>query len=577
MRKIIKPVARKSLKVIAFSKAEDQYVSFLCGTLDDKAIFVASRKGLAAVRSEANQLTWDTKRGDLKITGLGACKLENDQLSIRTEGVKVAKGSVSVIRDAAKDYFKTHHKLGLLWSRVVKEDSPIIEDDFLSDDADETMGLIGDDDLDRSLADAALEFGDGITDSDGEETLDEDESGTGSDSESDTSATGVDEKTDADTLADDDDIAEEDSNAESSLQPELATLIKSQLDGIVDTLFKVAAGVKIDSAPADIIQKFFGWLERILLALPPHERATAAANWLSRLQLAISSSTQAMRDSTVVGAKKDSASKDEKSTGADGQETDDTDISKIIPGTDLNDLTSDPLNEDEVVKAIFDKALAEVGDPGPQYELSLATDGNVRKMVKSRLASFQADDSAQPKDTGAAIRMMFTVLQDGFFQDTTKEKLLGLLGLKALSPQQKSIAGWIAKWKQAHASARDQVQQVKDAAEASLKVEDDSFTVERLGGSWTNIDNIFTQVDTVEIEAELREVVNSAGNDKFKNAIEAADATLQANVAWLSSNNIVDLVDNAPFPGAEVSVGPTLLGSLKEISSNLKTLTEKAD
>jgi hypothetical protein len=562
--KIKKPVALKSMKIAVFSEAKGTYVSFVCGPLGPgkKDIFVMSRKNIAAVRSEAKQLYWEKSKEEFSPVAFGSCRLEKGTLYIRTEGG--GKGAATVVAAMARKYFKLHHKLPLVWTRVVKEDEPIINDTFLDDKADETIELVSDMELDKVLAAADAEFGDAVTDSDGNETLDESDSG------SEAGGSSVGDRSDSDV---EDDHKEEAASAP-KLDAKLAADIKTQLEEIVKTLLAVAAaiGLKIDGSEADIIAKLFGWLERMLAGLSPAEQAVAAANWLSRLQLAISSSTQAMRDTTVVAGRKASRDDETSGEGDEPKEDADADDSKLIPGVDLNDITTEGLNEDEIVKAVFDKAVELLGDVSAEYDMSSASDQEARKFVGANKAKWQGGD-----DIASVIRLMFTILERSKFEN--RESLVAFLKLQPLDTSETSrspeIPEWIAEWKAAHASAVEQVERVKDAAEKALKEEDETMSVAKLGGTWKYVDDIFVQVDVTEVESELRDVMN-ATNDNRVSAIEKASATLQTNLSWLFGNDIVSLVDSAPFDGAQATVGETLGGSLQGLVEKLSRLQAEA-
>ncbi|WP_075291376.1 hypothetical protein [Pararhizobium arenae] len=562
MPKITKPLALQSLKIAVFSEMKRTYVSFVCGPQgpENSNIFVMSRKNIQTVKGQARQLVWDKEKSNFKPIAYGACRLENGTLYIRTDGN--GRGAASVVAKAAQDYFKKKLKITPPWGRVVKEDEPIVEDLFLSDSADETVDLIGDLEIQSLVADAEATFGDAVTDSDGNETLDESDSG----SEDGGSSDG--ERSESDSRDGDEQVPESGPKLDAHLEAE----IKTQLEAIVKTLLAVstAIGLKIDSSEADIIAKLFGWLERMLAGLSPAEQAEAAANWLSRLQLAISSSTQAMRDSTVVAGKNSSSTEDDEVLES-GEEKTVADDSKTIPGVDLNNLTTDKLNDDEIVAALFNKAVEMLGDAGAEYDMSSASNGEASKFVKTNKVRLNATDATE------VIRTMFALLEQSIFQ--TRDGLVRFLRLKRLGVSEASqvsdIPEWIAEWKAAHASAVEQVEGVKDAAEKALKEEDESMSVAKLGGTWKYVDDIFVQVDVAEVEAEL-DNVHKASNDNRAAAIEKASATLQASLSWLSENNIVDLVDNAPFDGAEATVGATLGGSLQGLLERLSSLQARA-
>lgn len=551
--KITKQVARKSLKVALFSEAKQKYVSYVCGPLGAQKndIFVMSRKNIAAVKSEAKQLYWEKSKEEFKAVAFGACRLENGTLYIRTEGG--GKGAATIVASAARKYFKLHHKLPLFWMRVVKEDEPILNETFLSDIEDETGDLISDVELEGALANAETKFGDAVSDPEGNETVDE---SSGNDLE--------------------DSHVEDEPKTKPSIDARLEADIRTQIEEIVKNLLVVAAaiGLKVASAEADIVAKLVGWLERLLAGLSPAEQAVAAANWLARLQLAISSSVQAMRDSTVVSGTNSSSEEGEDETSDKSEEAEaGHDDSTIIPGVDLTDVTTEVLNDDEVVKAVFDKAVDLLGDIGSEYDISSASDQEARNIVKANKAKWQTDDTA------AAIRRMFQLLQLSKFAN--RQSVADFLKLRPSAARQpesfhpSEILEWIAQWKTDHSSAVEQVERVKDAAEKALKEEDESLSVAKLGGDWKYVDDIFAQVDAANVEAELREVMD-ATNDNRVAAIKKASATFKANLDWLSANHIVELVDNAPFDGAEATVGRTLGSSLEGLVARLSKLEANA-
>jgi hypothetical protein len=583
MVKITKALVRKSLKVIAFSEAEGKYVSFVWGMLDGRDVFVASRKGVQAVRSEANQLEWpeklDKKQKDKdkgwKLVALGACKLEGSVLKVTGVGDKPLKGSPTQIRNGARQYFKNQHKLGLLWTDVVRDlDVTVSEDEFLDAAVpDETIGLISDEDLDGAMVYAFNKYGDGpqIADEADNEATDVQHNADGWDGETIVGDDLPEAQVGDDTL----EAKKEGPRPEPRLDPALSSQITEALEGIVTTLISVAQsiGLPLGGGHADIVAKLSGWLERILLALPPEKREAAAVNWLARLQLAINSSTQSMRDASVASPTKTQPSSPA-SEQEDKQQSDEED-GKIINGVDLNDLTTDELDADEVVRAVFEKALESLRKAAPEYDPSAATDANIRKMVDGVLARLKG------VNTSDAISRMFETVKNAF---QNREILFRYLGLPDVAPERAvvstpivpgrdAIPTWIATWRAAHGRAVDTVQKLKADAERALEMENRNWSVASLGGTWARVDDIFKQVDLDEVVQELQ-AVEEANEANLSITAQSAIATLRTSIEWLATNEIINLIETNPFT-SDLKLREPLTNSLQQIVDKLEPMTRQ--
>ncbi len=600
MPRITKTEARKYIALILATKSDGRFVSYAWGDLANKnpktgkpeqtGIFVVSKKNGAGVRGKAGRLTFAD--GDkLELKGVGACRLEGNVLLIAGFNGQNPKGPPARIAKRVKSFFERLAIKSWGFTRIVEADDVTIdESEFLDTFADEPDISVNDEELDRALEAIAAEYGEGL---EVEEEYDQETTLTEPPASVQAQPRTEDESGDETAMEDAGSNDEPDSDDETEigeLDPALDANIKQKLEGIVSTLMNVAQsiGLPMSGKHADIVAKLFSWLERILLALPPEKRQAAADNWLARLQLAISSSTQSMRDASMVASKqkdpagKQDAGEEARSETDEEAKSDEGGSDDIIGGVPLKDITTDKPSEDEVVGVVFDKGVAALHALNearreanlPSYDVSAATKDKLHQMVKGALAR---DNSAAD-----AIARLFATL-DKAFQDP--DILLRYFDVPIVNAEQAAaaapgldqsrIAQLVAGWQAAHAKAYAMVEDLKLQVANRLRANSPDgklWTVENLGGSWDRVDAIFKFVEEEEISRELSAV---AGASDQNGATATLQDTVDRYIGFLTGHAIVEAIDNNPFATGQ-NVGPTLLSNLNLIRQQLKPQAQNA-
>ncbi|WP_416067388.1 hypothetical protein ACK9YZ_31405 [Rhizobium sp. ZK1] len=601
MPRITKTEARKYIALILATKSDGKFVSYAWGDLVNKnpktgkpeqtGIFVVSKRNGAGVKGKAGRLNFAD--GDkLELKGVGACRLEGNVLLIAGFNGQNPKGPPARIAKRVKSFFERLAIKSWGFTRIVETDDVTIdESEFLDTFADEPDISVNDEELDRALEAIAAEYGEGLEveeEYDQETTLSERPASA-------QTQPGSEEESDGETAVEDAgsnyESDSEDETEIGGLDPAMDANITQKLGGIVSTLLNVAQsiGLPMSGKHADIVAKLFSWLERILLALPPEKRQAAADNWLARLQLAINSSTQSMRDASMVAPKqkdpaagKQDAGKEARSETDEEAKSDEGGSDDIIAGVTLEDITTDEPSEDEVVGVVFDKGVAALHALNearrqanlPDYNVSAATKDKLHQMVKGALA--------RGNSAADAIARLFATL-DKAFQDP--DILLRYFDVPIVGPEQAAaaapgldqshIAQLLAGWQAAHAKAYAMVEDLKLEVANRLRANSPDgklWTVENLGGSWDRVDAIFKFVEEEEISRELSAVASASEKD---GATAVLQDTVERYIGFLTGHAIVEAIDNNPFATGQ-SVGPTLLSNLNLIRQQLKQQAQNA-
>ncbi|WP_457578772.1 hypothetical protein [Ensifer adhaerens] len=521
--------AQNTLRLVASSRGGGD-VAFVCGKRGkrgekDRFVFLAGVKKPQTLVSQAKNLEWDdsSKAGRKEtFTPLAFGKLE---LREGTLHVSLKKPyPPAKIRFAAVEFLK-EFSLKPTWGSVVVHDE---WDEAAFQEREE----------DNVLAQAPS----------AEEIAEE-------------SSAFSDENGDAAAISEE----REDLEDEPQLPPGTSEFIQSQIDNIVDNLMQVAGAVGIN-LPADqsaISAKLAGWLKRLLVGQPEEQMLALAANWLSRLQLAIMSSTQSIRDAAVAANSSDRPESSEEALGDSSPELDGT---SIIANVDLNTITTSPVERDEVVEVLFAraKALAVERDLDRQYDISGANDARIRQVVNNGW------NKVVPGDQVGTIVKFTNVLEKVFADSSKLVDFLGLKEFSSLSPAEISARAR-ANWK----SAIDRV--VSDIR--ALRNEADQFvlsnygkTVEDFGGTWEKVDAVVADITEPAVENALGDLAGTTEERVIHDATEALEA-VKARVSKLMENEMVELLEAAPFPSKPVITSSlqSTAGGVEKMLSGLLT------
>jgi hypothetical protein len=580
--------AKRFLKLIASTRQGDKKVSFACGQYADTRVLLISRKRPKTARSLLPGMLWDgphlqnVKKGqEVKALTHGIIDLEGTTLTVRCVKHMGAAGLSKVFRL----YFKKNFKLTPPWSKIhCKKMSEADESAFVELD-EEDGDPLGDHELEAlqlSLRD--VESDELVDDWDGADQPAADDDGSLAASDG--------EETDR-----------EDAARVLNKDPKESLLGDNgevQLRSVVANGLRLADLIGLPDRPSedDLFAKLTVWLNRMLVATDNAQREATLWNALARLTLALSS-VENFHDIQHIEKSKKGPDKPgnhtEPVTDAAGED------GKILDGRiDLAEITTDNVSPEEVVDALLEYGVAEVRRRLLPYDPEHAVFDKIDKIVRS----------GWPREAGEAqlkaIERLKAALQSAFIDDGRLIHYLGLEKYKINPPaygskkmeadellppyssevlpsydgnevadlENATIPPAITAWKQAHTDAKVQVDSIKAAVEKFLEKENSTSGVAALGGSWAKVENVFLQVDVDKLAQELQAVVGKVGSARL-DAIKRASATVDANIAWLTSNEIVRFLDNPPFPEVQSGmVGLRLQDGLKGVAAALNQLGE---
>lgn len=322
---------------------------------------------------------------------------------------------------------------------------------------------------------------------------------------------------------------------------------------------QIGAGQKAELGP--LTDKITAWLEDMLAGLSPEEREMRLHNLTSRLLLMLAY-PENLRNLQYVDA----------APSADGEQDKPAREKVLVNGIDLDSVSTDDLNPEEVTESLFKLAKAQAMQRQLPYPLNQASPDRIAGMVASGWPRADDDQAGKRKaedvaaDKRKAVQRLVAVIQQMFLKD---DSLIGLLGFKKTETAKgddlvTSLVESIKEVWEAHRNAA-----IKQKDEVKRRV-NQIVKVEALGGTWRHVDDIFLQIDN-EISDQLAAIIGQEGDARSK-AVEVAAGTVQTNLGYLSGNNIVDLLDNPPFDVGQGAVGETLREGLEGVSKGLKRI-----
>jgi hypothetical protein len=120
----------------------------------------------------------------------------------------------------------------------------------------------------------------------------------------------------------------------------------------------------------------------------------------------------------------------------------------------------------------------------------------------------------------------------------------------------------------AFSSANQHIAKLKGAAEETLRAIDPGYSVASLGGSWTAVDNLVTELDYASLVADLTSIEASTGEMR-----RAKFAALRGAIAirkrQLAAQMFEDL-DRAPFDGIDGILRSTLTNPIDEMMKQIE-------
>jgi hypothetical protein len=354
------------------------------------------------------------------------------------------------------------------------------------------------------------------------------------------------------------DSEDEEDDGDKPLSDELKTGIATASATIAGHALSLSRqiGVERKAELGPLTDKITAWLEDMLAGLSPEEREMRLHNLTSRLLLMLAY-PENLRNLQYVKT----------TPPADDGEQDKPAREKVlVNGIDLDSVSTDDVNPEEVTESLFKLAKARAQERLLPYPLNQASPDRIAGMVASGWPKQDGDAEGKRK----AVQRLVAVVQQMFAKD---DQLIGLLGFKKADTADgdnlvASLVESIKEMWEAHRNAAiQQKDEVKRRVNQIVKVED-------LGGTWRHVDDIFTRIDG-KISDQLAAIVEQEGDDRSK-AIQIVEGTVQANLSYLEGNAIIGLLDNPPFDVGQGAVGETLREGLDSVSKGLKRIETTA-
>jgi hypothetical protein len=116
-------------------------------------------------------------------------------------------------------------------------------------------------------------------------------------------------------------------------------------------------------------------------------------------------------------------------------------------------------------------------------------------------------------------------------------------------------------------SANEQITTLKWVAGEALRAIDPSYSVASIGGSWTAVDNLVTELDYPSLVAELSSIAASTGEMR-----RAKFVALRGALAIRNRRLAIELfekLDNPPFAESEGNLRVTLANPIDEIMKQI--------
>jgi hypothetical protein len=485
------------------------------------------------------------KDKDFKLVALGLVRLDQEGVL----NVRLKKGSAKSLGKGLKEYFKDGFGIPVPYNSIAPEVA-------LPEDQENLFA--------QTEAENQQKFSSEEADADPQAIVAEQPGpAVGQDADSDSEDSPV--LTPEASVAGDDDVPEEDlmegveeSDSEDeeddeALSDELKTGIATASATIAGHALSLSRqiGVERKAELGPLTDKIATWLEDMLAGLSPEEREMRLHNLTSRLLLMLAY-PENLRNLQYV-----------KTTSADDGEQDKPAREKVlVNGIDLDSVSTDDLNPEEVTESLFKLAKARAQERLLPYPLNQASPDRIAGMVASGWPKEDGDAEGKRK----AVQRLVAVVQQMFAKD---DQLIGLLGFKKADTADGDnlVASLVESIKEMWEAHRNAAIQQKDEVKRRVN---QIVKVEALGGTWRHVDDIFLQIDD-EISSQLAAIIGQEGDARSK-AVEAAAGTVQTNLGYLSGNNIVDLLDNPPFDVGQGAVGETLREGLDGVSKGLKRI-----
>lgn len=519
----------------------------------DQPVALVMPAGLNGLSNKLKNMSYEGKPDkidvkkdkDFKLVALGLVRLDQEG----TLNVRLKKGSAKSLGKGLKEYFKDGFGIPVPYNSIAPEVA-------LPEDQENLFG--------QTEAENQQKFSSEEADVDPQATLAEQPAPAGGqDADSDSDGSPV--LTPEASLAGDDDLPEEDGTEgveesdsddveeDEALSDELKTGIATASATIAGHALSLSRqiGVERKAELGPLTDKIATWLEDMLAGLSPEEREMRLHNLTSRLLLMLAY-PENLRNLQYV-----------KTAPADDGEQDKPAREKVlVNGIDLDSVSTDDLNPEEVTESLFKLAKARAQERLLPYPLNQASPDRIAGMVASGWPKQDGDAEGKRK----AVQRLVAVVQQMFAKD---DQLIGLLGFKKAETADGDnlVASLVESIKEMWEAHRNAAIQQKDEVKRRVN---QIVKVEALGGTWRHVDDIFLQIDD-EISSQLAAIIGQEGDARSK-AIEAAAGTVQTNLGYLSGNNIVDLLDNPPFDVGQGAVGETLREGLEGVSKGLSRI-----
>ena len=488
------------------------------------------------------------KDKDFKLVALGLVRLDQEGVL----NVRLKKGSAKSLGKGLKEYFKDGFGIPVPYNSIAPEVAlPEDQENLFAQAEAENQQKF-------SSEEGEVDQPQGVAEQPGPAV--------GQDADSDTEGSPA--LTPEASVAGGDDVPEEDlmegvaeSDSEDEEEEEDEPLSDELKQGIATASATIAGhalslsrqiGVERKAELGPLTDKIAAWLEDMLAGLSPEEREVRLHNLTSRLLLMLAYPENLRNLQYVKTTPPD----------ADGEQDKPGREKVLVNGIDLDTVSTDDLNPEEVTESLFKLAKARAQERLLPYPLNQASPDRIAGMVASGWPKEDGDAEGKRK----AVQRLVAVVEQMFAKD---DQLIGLLGFKKTDTADGDnlVASLVESIKEVWEAHRNAAIQQKDEVKRRVN---QIVKVEALGGTWRHVDDIFLQIDG-EISDQLGAIIGQEADARSK-AIAAVASTVEVNRGYLSGNNIIDLLDDPPFDVGQGAVGETLRQGLAGISDGLKRI-----
>ncbi|MCH4561147.1 MULTISPECIES: hypothetical protein [Mesorhizobium] len=311
-----------------------------------------------------------------------------------------------------------------------------------------------------------------------------------------------------------------------------------------------------------LTNKIADWLKAILTATPLEERENALHNFTCRLLLMLAYDDNRRNLQYVDEAPDGDEMQTDRPTKPDEAGVDDGAEREaiVIDGIDLERVSKDLVDQDEVVETLFRMTKAEAQERRLPYPLETASSDRLAMLVSSKW----------PKEEGNAanrcdiVERLIAVVEQQLGNDN---QLIALLGLNKIDKLEEDFATTVrsmqAKWQVCREAVLVHWEDTKSKINKK-------YDVEALGGTWKSVDEIILKVN--DAVSNQLSALNEQEAELKVGVIARGEAIVESILHDLNSNQFIQLLDNPPAAFAPIPIGETLREGIGSVGSELKRI-----